>query len=128
MKNLDIREALKNANMRHWVLADELGIDQSTLARWLRHELPTGKKKEIKKIIKSYKASIDHTKNLDIREALINANMCHWVLADELGINSSTLICWLRHELPTGKKKEIMKIIESYKPSVQSSQEKGVVK
>ena len=128
MKNLDIREALKNANMRHWVLADELSIDQSTLARWLRHELPTGKKKEIKKIIKSYKASIDHTKNLDIREALINANMCHWVLADELGINSSTLTCWLRHELPTGKKKEIMKIIESYKPSVQSSQEKGVVK
>ena len=128
MKNLDIREALKNANMRHWVLADELGIDQSTLARWLRHELPTGKKKEIKKIIKSYKASIDHTKNLDIREALINANMCHWVLADELGIDASTLTCWLRHELPTGKKKEIMKIIESYKPSVQSSQEKGVVK
>ena len=128
MKNLDIREALKNANMRHWVLADELGIDQSTLARWLRHELPTGKKKEIKKIIKSYKASIDHTKNLDIREALINANMCHWVLADELGIDESTLTCWLRHELPTGKKKEIMKIIESYKPSVQSSQEKGVVK
>lgn len=128
MKNLDIREALKNANMRHWVLANELGISESTLTHWLRHELPTDKKKEIKKIIKSYKASIDHTKNLDIREALKNANMCHWVLADELGINCSTLSCWLRHELPTGKKEEIMKIIESYKPSVQSSQEKEVVK
>lgn len=67
-------------------------------------------------------------KNLDIREALKNANMRHWVLADELGIDQSTLARWLRHELPTGKKKEIMKIIESYKPSVQSSQEKGVVK
>lgn len=66
-------------------------------------------------------------KNLDIREALKNANMRYWVLADELGIDRSTLSCWLRHELPTGKKEEIMKIIESYKPSVQSSQEKGVL-
>lgn len=128
MKNLDIREALKNANMRHWVLADELGIDDSTLARWLRHELPKGKKKEIKKIIKSYKSSIDHTKNLEIKEALKNAHMRHWILADELGIDESTLVRWLRHDLPTGKKEEIMKIIESYKSSVQSSQEKGVVK
>lgn len=126
MKNLDIREALKNANMCYWILADELGISISTLSRWLRHEFPAGKKKEIKKIIKSYKASIDHIKNLDIREALNNANMHHWVLADELGIDDSTLSCWLRHELPAGKKEEIMKIIESYKPSVQSSQEKGV--
>lgn len=55
MKNLDIREALKNANMRHWVLADELGIDESTLTRWLRHELPTDKKERIMKIIESYK-------------------------------------------------------------------------
>lgn len=55
MKNLDIREALKSANMRHWVLADELGIDESTLTRWLRHELPTDKKERIMKIIESYK-------------------------------------------------------------------------
>lgn len=55
MKNLDIREALKNANMRHWVLADELGIDESTLTRWLRQELPTDKKERIIKIIESYK-------------------------------------------------------------------------
>ena len=55
MKNLDIREALKNANMRHWVLADELGIDESTLARWLRHELPKDKKERIMEIIESYK-------------------------------------------------------------------------
>lgn len=55
MKNLDIREALKNANMRQWVLADELGIDETTLSRWLRHELPKDKKDRIMKIIESYK-------------------------------------------------------------------------
>ncbi|WP_281077649.1 hypothetical protein [Catenibacterium sp. co_0103] len=57
MKNLDIREALKNANMRHWVLADELGIDETTLSRWLRHELPKDKKdRSVKqKSIKTYK-------------------------------------------------------------------------
>lgn len=55
MKNLDIREALKNANMRHWVLAAELGIDETTLSRWLRHELPKDKKDRIMKIIESYK-------------------------------------------------------------------------
>ena len=76
---------------------------------------PHHKIKRVIAVTKNYERRLEHMKNLDIREALKNANMRHWVLADELGIDESTLTRWLRHELPKDKKDRIMKIIESYK-------------
>lgn len=49
--NLDIRDALKKNNIRHWELADALGISQYTLCVWLRRELPDDRKSQIFKLI-----------------------------------------------------------------------------
>ena len=45
MKNLDIRQALKENNIRHWQLAEALNIAEFTLCRKLRHELSKEQKK-----------------------------------------------------------------------------------
>ena len=52
MKNLQIRQALKESNIKHWQLAEMLGIGESTLCVKLRKELPTEEKERILTIIK----------------------------------------------------------------------------
>ena len=50
--NTKIRSALEESRMRHWELANLLGISESTLVRWLRTELPEEEQKRIISIIK----------------------------------------------------------------------------
>lgn len=47
MKNREIRDKVSANGMRLWELADELGIADTTLSRWLRHELPEDRKRLI---------------------------------------------------------------------------------
>lgn len=49
--NMDIREMLNKKNIKHWVLADCIGISESTLVRILRKELPQNKKDYFKSLI-----------------------------------------------------------------------------
>jgi predicted XRE-type DNA-binding protein len=51
MKNIEIKDALKEANMKQWQLAELLGITEWTLSRKLRKELPEADKKEILAVI-----------------------------------------------------------------------------
>ena len=51
MKNTDIRQAAKVANVRLWQIADALGINDATFSRKLRHELPPDDKSKIYVII-----------------------------------------------------------------------------
>lgn len=44
MKNPEIREAIKRARVKHWQIAAELGIGESTLVRWLRFDLTDERK------------------------------------------------------------------------------------
>ena len=53
--NEAIREAARRAGVRHWRIADELGINEGMLCRMLRHELPENKKREILDIIQRLK-------------------------------------------------------------------------
>ena len=50
--NIRIRTALEETRMRHWELADLLGISENTLTRRLRKELPEEEQKRIISIIK----------------------------------------------------------------------------
>ena len=50
--NRQIRTALEESRMRHWELADLLGISENTLIRRLRKELPEEEQKRIISIIK----------------------------------------------------------------------------
>lgn len=51
MKNLEIRNEAKKANVKLWQVAEKLGIQDSCFSRLLRHELPQKKKNEILQII-----------------------------------------------------------------------------
>ena len=51
MKNLDIRELLKENRVRQWQVADKLGIAEMTLVRKLRYELTAEEKQKIFTII-----------------------------------------------------------------------------
>ena len=50
--NNKIRKALGESRMRHWELADLLGISENTLTRRLRKELPEEEQQRIISIIK----------------------------------------------------------------------------
>ena len=53
--NSDIRNLLKAKNIKHWKLADLLGVSETTLVRKLRKELSKEEKEEIFNIIKKEK-------------------------------------------------------------------------
>lgn len=56
MKNLDIRELLKEKRVRQWQVADKLGIAEMTLVRKLRYELTAEEKQKIFTIIEELAA------------------------------------------------------------------------
>lgn len=47
MANADIREAIRNAGVKHWQVAYALNVDESTLCRRLRRELSDDQKKAV---------------------------------------------------------------------------------
>lgn len=51
----------------------------------------------------------------EIRTLLKKYKMKQWELAARLDVTEGTLIRWLRTELPTEKKEQIMYIIKNYK-------------
>ena len=51
--------------------------------------------------------------NMKIREALREANMKQWQLADVLGVHEKTLCCKLRHELSEDEQSRIIELIRS---------------
>lgn len=55
MKNLDIRQEVKENGLYLWQIADKLNISDNWLSRLLRHELSDEKKSEIRSIIKELK-------------------------------------------------------------------------
>lgn len=52
MKNQEIRNAMKENNIKQWELAEMLGISENTMCRKLRKELPDEEKQHILEIIR----------------------------------------------------------------------------
>jgi len=52
MANEDIRKEIESAGVRHWQVADAIGVSENTFIRWLRKELPDEKKAEVRSAIK----------------------------------------------------------------------------
>ena len=57
MNNELIRNALKRAGMKQWELADLLGIDETTLSKKFRYELPA---EDQRAIVKRIEAANEH--------------------------------------------------------------------
>jgi predicted XRE-type DNA-binding protein len=53
MKNIDIRNLIAQKRLKHYEVAEALGVEDSTFSRWLYHELPEEKKKRIIEAINS---------------------------------------------------------------------------
>jgi len=53
--NLEIREAIEKKRLKHYEVAQSLGISPYTLSVWLRTELSAEQKKKILKAIHDYK-------------------------------------------------------------------------
>lgn len=47
MQNEAIRKSISDSGLKYWEVADAIGIADTTFARWLRHELPDDKQKQI---------------------------------------------------------------------------------
>lgn len=63
MANMIVREELKSRGVRHWELAQALGVSEQTLVRWLRFELSEDKQmgmlEKIEAIVKEKENAID---------------------------------------------------------------------
>ena len=53
--NSDIKQTMKTNFVPQWKVADRLGISEMTLIRWLRKELPEGKRLQIMQAIEQLK-------------------------------------------------------------------------
>ena len=51
MQNIFVREKIKASGLKQWEVAYALGINESTLTRWLRVELPEKEKKRICSVV-----------------------------------------------------------------------------
>ena len=47
MNNIEVREAIKESGLKHWQIADMIGVADTTFCRMLRRELSESKKQEI---------------------------------------------------------------------------------
>lgn len=45
--NMDIRNIIKESNLKYWQVADSIGLNDGNFSRLLRKELPKEKKEEI---------------------------------------------------------------------------------
>lgn len=55
MKNHEIREAIRSAGVRHWQVAEAVGIHPATLSVKLRHELKPEDKKKLLRAVEQLK-------------------------------------------------------------------------
>ena len=57
-RNKDIRELIKENNVKYWQIAEKLGISDITFSRRLRKELDPGEKAEIVNAINEIKKAV----------------------------------------------------------------------
>lgn len=55
MKNLDIREAIEKAGLKHWQIAEAVGVSHYTFCVWLRTELSPERRSRIEHALEQLK-------------------------------------------------------------------------
>lgn len=55
MKNLDVRQAIQKAGLKHWQVAEATGISQYTLCVWLRSDLSNERRLRVMQAIERLK-------------------------------------------------------------------------
>lgn len=65
LKNAEIRSRIKSAGLRHWQIAEAMGVNEFSFSRMLRHELPTEKQKYILQLIHKMESNGEEEINAD---------------------------------------------------------------
>lgn len=60
LANQEIRDLLKEANVKQWQIADELGISEGNFSRKMRYEVSEEEKKTILEAIDRVKGRVDN--------------------------------------------------------------------
>lgn len=117
MTNERVRSALRERGVRQWELARAIGIRPETLCTHMRNELASDEQDELIEIILEFprkrRSGNGHVivTNMDIRKELARNDIYNWELAEELGINESTLTRWMRKELQGDQRTEVERAI-----------------
>ena len=111
--NKDTREAIKRAGLKHYQIANALGIANTTFATWLQTDLSPERKKRIKEAIRSYNGKKAPRLNEDIKEAIRKKGLASYEIAAALGVTPTSFYHLLQKELPQEKRERILAAIES---------------
>jgi hypothetical protein len=57
MKNKDLRDEFRIANVKQWEVAEAIGISEMTFVKWLRRELTEDKKKLVREAVRKIKGN-----------------------------------------------------------------------
>lgn len=57
MKNADIREMIKILRLRHYEIAERIGISETTFCVWLRNELTDERRTKVMKAIEELRCN-----------------------------------------------------------------------
>lgn len=113
--NAEVREAIEQSGLKHYQIANTIGVSAITFARWLQSELTPEKKAQIMEALKSCKAEEAHNLNADIRAIIKEKGLAQYEIANEIGINPITFSSWLQSELNQERKERVLAAIESIK-------------
>lgn len=56
MENMELRNEAKSRGVKHWQIADYVGVSESTFVHWLRKKLPADKEKQVYEAISTIAA------------------------------------------------------------------------
>ena len=56
VNNKEVRAAISEAGLKHWQVAEKMGVSDFTFSVWLRHELRPERREEILRTIEEMKA------------------------------------------------------------------------
>ena len=120
--NKDIREAMRNNNVKQYDIALKWGTCEHTIHRALRVELEDYRKEDFLKVIeeigKEKQAEIKAhggrviKANRSIREALKRNKVSQWELGQRLGVSDMTIMRLMRFEMEESKKEYYIRLIE----------------
>ena len=89
MKNKEIKESLKKANIYQWQVAEAMGIGETALSRKMRKELPEEEKKQIIDVIEELKKVLDKERNRlseqVFRKMIIDKKLCFFLIENKGG-------------------------------------------
>lgn len=56
MNNVEIRQEIRHADIKHWQVAEAMKVSEATFCRWMRTEMPEEKKKKVLAAVEVLKA------------------------------------------------------------------------